>query len=298
MRPITPPLRLPLFVSGTKPEWMTKALGSVADALILDLEDSVPSVEKAGARGAVAEVLARPPQGPALFVRINDLSTSLALADLQAVVGAGLKGIMIPKVGGPADIHVVDRILGWLEALAGLPPGEILILPTLETAYAMCFAYDIALASPRVAYVGGLAVRGGDVEEALGYRWSREGWESLSHRSQILMQVRAAGVVNPVSGLWTETGDLDGLRGFAEQSRDLGYEGLLVIHPSHVAVVNAVFSPSEEEAKRYRQIVDAVEAAERTGVAAVSHDGHMIDTAMARRAAGWLARRASDNAGH
>lgn len=129
--------------------------------------------------------------------------------------------------------------------------------------------------------LGGLAAKGGDVERNVGYRSTKEGRETLTFRAQALLDARAAGVPNPVTGLWTDLRDLDGLRRFTEESRALGYEGMMVIHPSHAAVVNEVFTPSPEELAYYEGLVAAAdEALSRSGISAITFQGEMIDTAM------------------
>jgi citrate lyase subunit beta/citryl-CoA lyase len=154
-------------------------------------------------------------------------------------------------------------------------------------------AYDIAGASERTAYLGALTAPGGDVERAVGYRWSPDGTETLALRSRVLLDVRAAGSQNPVTGLWTRIADLDGLRAFAEQCRGLGYEGMMAIHPAHVPVINDVFSPAPDELLRLARLVATVEAAQAHGRGAVSFDGEMVDEAMAATARRVLARQQS-----
>ncbi|MET8870144.1 CoA ester lyase [Nonomuraea sp. NPDC004580] len=284
-----PPLRSMLFVPGTKVEWLAKAAAAGADAAVLDLEDAVPAAEKGAARERVAEAVARASGDMAIFVRINPLDGWPAVEDLRAVTRPGLAGVLLPKVGGPADVVLADRMLTWCERERGLPAGQVALVPLLESAAALRGAYEIGRAAPRVAYLGAVTGRGGDVERAVGYRWSPSGRETLELRSRVLLDVRAAGVPCPVAGLWTTVGDLDGLRAFAEQNRALGYEGMLAIHPSHVPVINEVFSPSPEELARYARLIAAVKEAQARGAGAVTFEGEMVDEAMAARARGVIA---------
>ncbi|MFI7700515.1 HpcH/HpaI aldolase/citrate lyase family protein [Nonomuraea sp. NPDC049480] len=287
-----PPLRSLLFVPGTRTEWLAKAQAAGADAAILDLEDAVPPAEKAAARARVAGAVAAFAGDMALFVRINPLEDWAAAEDLRAVTHARLAGVVVPKIAGTADVRLADRLLTWCEREHGLPEGRIALVPLLESAAALREAYDIARAASRVAYLGAVTGRAGDVERAIGYRWSREGVETLALRSRVLLDVRAAGTPCPVAGLWTPIGDLDGLRAFAEQNRSLGYEGMIAIHPSHVPVINEVFSPGPEELARYERLIAAVEAAQARGAGAIAFEGEMVDEAMAARA-----RAALDRAG-
>jgi citrate lyase subunit beta/citryl-CoA lyase len=281
---LVPVLRSQLYVPGNRPEWMRRALTSGADGLILDLEDAVPAAERPHARRCIREFLDEADPGRPVFVRVNSLETESFLADLEAVVRPRLAGVVVPKVSSASDVRFADRTLSWLEERNGLALGTVLVTPLLETAAGMRSAYAIGCASPRIAYMGGLGVKGGDVERALGYRWSKAGLETLAMRSQILLDVRAAGVPHPLTGVWTDIQDLDGLRAFAEQGRDLGYEGMTAIHPGHIATINEVFSVSSDEVDYYRRLIAALEEAAAAGRAAVRFEGELIDTAMVRTA--------------
>jgi citrate lyase subunit beta/citryl-CoA lyase len=286
------PTRSQLYVPGHRQAWFAKALRSGADALILDLEDAVPADSKVQARRTSAEFVAarRGEPGPVLLVRVNAATTAEHLDDVLAMVEAGADGIVLPKVCGPDDIVANDRLLGLAERRDGRPVGGTLIVPVLETAAGIRAAHAIGLASPRIAYLGGLTARGGDIEGAVGFRWSPGGDETLTLRAQVLLDARAAGVPHPVTGMWTDVEDVDGLAAFARQSRDLGYAGMTVIHPSHVPVVNAAFDPSPEELDRDRRLLEAMRRAEEDGTAAVRFEGHMVDIAMVRTAQERLAR--------
>lgn len=282
--PAVPPARSLLFVPGSRGDLVPKAVASGADAVILDLEDSVPVEAKARARAQIADYLTGEPDPPVpVLVRINALDGPDALADLRAVVRRGLAGIVVPKAERATDVATVDRVLGWLEAEASseVPMEPVLVLPTIETALGIRSAFDLASASDRTAYMGGIATRGGDVERSVGFRWSPHGAESLTLRGSVLLDIRAAGRPCPVSGMWADVKDLDGLRSFARENRRLGYEGQLCIHPSHVAVINEEFTPTEAELDRDEALVAAMETAAAEGAGAVVFDGTMVDEAMA-----------------
>ncbi|WP_030230521.1 MULTISPECIES: HpcH/HpaI aldolase/citrate lyase family protein [unclassified Streptomyces] len=288
-----PPLRSLLFVPGHRTDWLPKARAAGADAAILDLEDAVPAPDKPLARARVAEALAESAEQRAampLFVRVNPLDDWAAADELRTVVRPGLAGIVLPKVHTAADIRLADRLIDWCERDHGMPPGTTALVPLLESARALRDAYDIAATAPRVAYAGALTAPGGDVERAVGYRWSPQGAETLALRSRVLLDVRAAGAPYPVTGLWTDIADLTGLRAFAEQNRSLGYDGMMAIHPAHVPVINEVFAPGTEELDRCARLVAAVESAQRDGVGALTFEGRMVDEAMAETARAVLAR--------
>lgn len=245
---------------------------------------------KSAARAQVAEAVATWTGDMALFVRINPLDGWAAAEDLRAVTHSRLHGVVLPKVGEPADVLLADRMLTWCEREHGLTEGRIALVPLLESALALRAAYDIATASPRAAYLGAVTGKGGDVERAIGYRWTPSGTETLALRSRVLLDVRAAGAPCPVAGLWTTIGDLDGLRAFAEQNRSLGYEGMMAIHPSHIPVINEAFSPGPEDLARYARLIATVEEAQARGAGAITFEGEMVDEAMAARARAALHR--------
>ncbi len=177
------------------------------------------------------------------------------------------------------DVVASDEALTRAERAAGVALGRTLVMPLVESANAIRTAFEIASASPRVAYMGGATSRGGDLARSLGYRFSAEGRETLFLRSKVLVDVRAAGIANPISGLWGRVDDLDGLRALAEEARDLGYEGFMAIHPSQLPIINAVFSPSDEEIREWRSILAAMEQAEAEGRGAIRLDGRLVDAA-------------------
>ena len=285
------PIRSLLFVPGNREAWIHKALDSEADALVLDLESAIPRGEAEVARARCASVLGEPRSGrPVCMVRVCEAGSAEQERDLAAVVGPGLHGVMLPQVRGVDDVVATDAALSRAERAADLPPGQTLLMPLVETAQAVRSAYEIARASERVAYMGGATSRGGDLARSLGYRWTPEGRETLFLRSKVLVDVRAAGVTNPLSGLWGAVEDLEGLRAFARQSRELGYEGLMVIHPSPLAIVNEVFSPAEAEIAEWRRIIEALQAAQEQGRGAIRLEGRLIDAAHGVTARQGLAR--------
>ena len=274
------PIRSELFVPGNKEDWMRKAPRYGADALILDLEDSVPPDQKPAARESVGRLVQElGAAGQTIVVRVNRLETGLAGDDLEAVVGPHLYCILLPKVAGPADVVEVDTLLRHFERRKGLEIGRIFIDPALETAAGIRQSWEIATASPRVAHMGASGGKGGDTARSLGFQWTPEGMETLFIRSKVLVDVRAAGVPYPMSGGWMDIHDRDGLRAAARQAKQLGYTGMHLIHPSHVPVVNEVFTPTAAEVAHYRGLIAAMEAQRTQGGAAVTFGGDMVDIA-------------------
>jgi citrate lyase subunit beta/citryl-CoA lyase len=274
------PLRSILFVPGNKEDWMRKAPKYKADALILDLEDSVPDEHKTESRVLVRKMIEElGAAGQTLFVRVNRLETGLTGEDLEAITCPYLYGVLLPKVQVPSDVVEVDILLKFFEQKAGMTIGSVCIEPSLETAPGIRHAYEIALASERVAHMGGSGGKNGDTARSIGFQWTLEGMETLFIKSKVLVDSRAAGVQYPVSGGWMDIHNLDGLRQLATRLRQLGYTGMHLIHPSHVPVVNEVFTPSAKEIASWQGIIKAMEERRKEGSAAVTFDGDMVDVA-------------------
>jgi citrate lyase subunit beta/citryl-CoA lyase len=287
------PYRSILFVPGHKPQWIDKALASGADCVVLDLEDSVPSDRKAAARETVAAsiraVRERDPR-VGLFVRVNPLDTRLTGADLEAVVVPGLTGVFAPKINTATDVLRYDALLDHFEARNGVQGLEYIV--PVEMVAAIQNAREIATASPRVGAMIGPTAEHADIARAVGYRWTPEGEETLYLRSRVLLACREAGI-QALTGLWERLDDLVGLKTFAEKGRQLGFRGMIAIHPSHVPVVNEAFTPTLDEVDFHEGLLTAYEAAAAQGSGAVRYRGVHIDKAHVDTARDWLAHARS-----
>jgi citrate lyase subunit beta / citryl-CoA lyase len=275
------PIRSALFVPGNREDRIKKAPKFAADALILDLEDAVALPDKANSRGIVRRMVEElGSEGQTIFVRVNDFETGLTWADLDAVVCKELYCVMLPKVTGPEDVQRCDTILEFLERKHGIEPGTVLIDPVLETAQGMRQAYEVAIASPRVAHLGGITGKDGDIARAIGFQWTPEGHEAFYYISKVLLDARAANIAYPIGGRgWWDIQDLEGLRAEAIRTRQFGYNGMLLIHPSHVAIVNEVFTPTTDQISGWKELIAAVEKCESEGSSVIIHNGNMVDTA-------------------
>jgi len=285
-------MRSLLFVPGDAPAKMDKARASGADALILDLEDSVAPERKAEARLATAAFLASAPRGGAqrLFVRVNPLDGPFIDLDLDAVIAARPDALVLPKACGGTDVMHLGAKLATREAMADLPEGSVGILAiATETAAALFQMGTYAGASRRLI---GLAWGGEDLSAALGAEMNRAPDGSYAEpyrlaRTLTLAGAAAAGVI-PVDSVYTAFRDLDGLRAEAEAARRDGFTAKMAIHPAQVPVINAVFTPSPEAVARARAVVAAFAAAPGAGV--VGLDGEMLDRPHLVRAERVLAR--------
>jgi len=277
------PIRSFLFVPGNKSGWIEKSVHSGADALILDLEDSVPAANKAEARQIVASKLDwLGEQKPRIWVRINRSPHLYDFDDILAVVSPRVEGIVISKPCGPEDIHTVSSMLSEAEYRQGVELGHTRVLPLLETARALQYAYEIALCE-RVPAIVGATAKNADVARALKTVWSLDGRETQYLKSRVVMAARAAGKL-PIGGVWQQVHDLDGLQVSAEKDRQLGMSGELVLHPSNVEIVNRTYSPSAEEVAFYEGMIAALERAQAEGRASCIYDGEHIDIAHAKTA--------------
>jgi citrate lyase subunit beta/citryl-CoA lyase len=281
-----PPLRSLLFVPGHREEWVAKAVAAGADGVLLDLQDAVPPEEKARARSVVAATVGQV-ERPVL-VRVAPVGSPEHAPDLDAAARPGLGGVVVPLVAGPDDVRAVAQRLEELERARGMGIGSTVVMPLVETARASRLAFEVATASRRVAYMGGGTAPDGDMAHDIGFQWTPAGMETLFLRSWVLMNVRAAAVPFPLTGIWPVVDDLDGLRAFAVQGRALGYTGMMAIHPSHVAIINEVFTPSPEDITRWQGTINAVES----GAGAARLRGMMVDAAHARTARDALAAAA------
>ncbi len=305
-RPFTRPLRSLVFAPGDDAEALATTAASGADAMVVDLEEPrTPYSEPDRERGReVAREFfdSRDPDAlPWLFARVQPPSTGMTLRDLAAVMSPALKGILLPKIESPADVHAADALLTCAEVEHGLPRGSLLIYPILETANAIRLAYEIAMASPRVGYMGGAISRFGDIHQAIGFRWTAAGEETLFLRSKVLVDARAADIRYPISGMWGgRIDDVDGLRDFATGLRNLGYYGMMLGHAGHVPLVHEVFSPTAEELGYWQELDALATAAEveqaESGGDKILHgepgqgEGHVVHIAhvgSARRNLAW-----------
>jgi citrate lyase subunit beta / citryl-CoA lyase len=286
-----------LFVPGHRPSWVDKAIDAGADCVVLDLEDSVPEAEKANARAIVADSIRRirvTNDEVGLFVRVNPLATKLTGGDLEEVVVPGLNGIFAPKIEQATDVLQYDALLDHFEARNGVEGLEYIV--PVETVQAIQNCREVALASPRVGAMIGPSAEHADIARAVGYEWTPEGLETLYLRSRVLLACREAGI-HALTGLWEDLENLEGLRDFATRGRQLGFRGMIAIHPKHVETVNDVFSPSDEDIAFYGGMVEAYEAAAANGTGALRYRGLHIDKAHYDKAVEWLDRAAQLTSG-
>ncbi len=267
-------LRSLLFVPADSEKKLAKAKSSPADALILDLEDSVAPENRAKARGLAREFL-KEEHRPAIWVRINPVGSDDFVADMQAVVAGAPAGLVVPKPAGPQDLLTLDAHLIALETQAGLPPRSIALLPVAtETPTAVLSLQDYRSPPPRLAAMSWGAE---DLAAALGAAANRDeaGAFLFIHkmvRALVLLAAKAAGV-EAIETLHADFRDTLGLERAARLAQREGFTGMLAIHPDQVAPINAAFTPSVADVAHAQKVV----AAFASGAGVASLDGKMLD---------------------
>jgi citrate lyase subunit beta/citryl-CoA lyase len=284
-------LRSPLFVPGNNAKMLEKALGLKPDALVPDMEDSVPAGEKANARETVRAFLPRlRATGIPVIPRVNALDTEWIEADLAAVVGPDIFGVSVGKVRSAGDVSAISLLIGDLEARAKVGVGTLRLLPWIETAAAIVNVSAICGASDRIV---GVAFGGEDFTNDLGIERLEDESQVGYARQALCVAARAAHVL-ALDTPYFKLRNPDGLRDNALQAKSIGFKGKFAIHPEQIDTLNECFSPSAQEIAHAERVVAAFEEAERRGRASTSLDGWVIDVPVVKRARALLelARRA------
>ena len=277
-----------LFAPGNVPRRVEKALGLDADAVIVDLEDSVATSDKAATRAPVAEALSRPRRARG-YVRVNAASTRFCYDDLVATVQRGIDGVFLPKVESAAELHAVDWLIANLERSRGIVEGSLDLVPMIETAAGVQRIDRILQARSLRTYkapwrVKRVAFGAADYANDVGLSPTLEEAELTDARSRVVLSSRAAGIENPLDSPWFHLRELEAFRRALERSRRMGFQGRCCIHPDQIEAVNAAYLPSSEEVARAERIVAAFKEAEAKGAAAIQVDGQMIDYPVVYRA--------------
>jgi citrate lyase subunit beta/citryl-CoA lyase len=274
-------LRSLLFVPGNQATMLEKAMGFAPDALVPDLEDSVPVDEKAHAREVTAAFLPRLAQlGSLLIPRVNSLDTGWLEDDLAALVGPHVYGVSVGKINTPKDVQVISDMIARLEQQADVPAGQVKLLLWIETAMAIVHCYEICTASPRIV---GVAFGAEDLTNDMGIERSSDDSEVAVPRSIMCVAARAADVL-ALDTPYFAFRDPEGLQQNALASKKIGFKGKFAIHPAQIETINAAFSPSSADIETARRVVAAFEEAERAGRGSTSLDGKVVDVPVVKRA--------------
>jgi citrate lyase subunit beta/citryl-CoA lyase len=285
-------MRSLLFVPADGGSKLDKAMASGADAVIIDLEDSITPERKTFARTATLEFLKQASgtkQRPRLLVRINGLDTGMTDADLDAIVLGQPDAIVFPKAEGVTSVVHLDAKLTTREAIAGLPEGQIKILAqAVETAAGLFAAGTFRAASERLI---GLTWGPEDLSAELGATANRDAQGHLTEPYRLARSVclyaAAAAKLPAIETVYVDFRNSNGLRRDTEAARRDGFTGRLAIHPAQVPVINEVFTPTAAEIEKAKAVVAAFAA--QPGLGAVGIDGKMYDRPHLVRAQALLA---------
>ena len=277
-----------LFTPANQPRRVEKALGLDADAVILDLEDSVAPSDKAASRPAVVAALS-PERRCLLYVRCNAPSTPWCYADLVHTVRKGLDGVVVPKIESAADLHAIDWLLANLEREQGISEGSLDLMPQIETAAGVQRVDRILQARSLRPYAGPWRVKrlcfgAADYANDLGLSPTLDELELADARARIVLASRAAGVEAPIDSPWFHFKESAAFARALERSRRSGFQGRCCVHPDQIAPVNQAYMPGPDEVASAERIVAAFAEAEKRGAAAIQVDGQMIDYPIANRA--------------
>ena len=278
-----------LYVPVINPRFVEKAAGSGADAVILDLEDSVPPADKERARTLIPEASGQAARGGAeILVRVNR-PWRLLVRDLEAAVIRGVAALALPKVESAEHVQAIAEIVDELESERGLPQGSTRFLAMVETASGFFRMEAIARSHPRLA---GITIGAEDLALSVGMVPEPEGL--FYPNQQMVIAARAAGIL-PLGFIGTvaDYKDLAAFRATVHRSRKLGFLGAACIHPSQIPILNEAFPPSADEVRRSERMVAAYDAAMAAGRGAVEFEGKMIDIPVVERAKQILERAAA-----
>jgi citrate lyase subunit beta / citryl-CoA lyase len=274
-------LRSFLFVPGTRTNLVPKALATGADAVILDLEDSVPPAQKEEARKLVSIELAQSPER-LTFLRINHPRFGNLDKDLAVLAPHGAQAVMVPKVEHARDIEEVDARLAAHELDAGLQGGAISMVVVIESSVGLRNLFDTVSHTKRVRGAALATAEEGDFMCDIGGRWTATG-EALTYaRGKFVCDARAARMAWLVDGAFMQLTDEAALECESRLARTHGFNGKVAVHPGQVKPINRVFSPTDAEVERAQKLIDAFRAAESQGRGAIQFQGMMVDYANVR----------------
>jgi citrate lyase subunit beta/citryl-CoA lyase len=280
------------FVPGGQHRMLEKALLLPADGLILDLEDAVPPDLKAVTRPIVREWLGRDFGGRERWVRMNPIATALGRDDLAETIGGRPTGYVVPKPRHAGDVREIAQILDGLEHRHGIPHGSTrLVLIATETPEGLLNIREVSVASPRIVTISwGIE----DLGAAMGLprvRDERGKYLDIPRYARTMCAIAASAAgVDALDTVYTDIADLEGLRRECEDGVAMGFSGKISIHPSQIAVINEVFTPSKDALAEARELVAAFADHAARGAYAFRFKGQMVDAPHLMRAKKLIAR--------
>jgi citrate lyase subunit beta/citryl-CoA lyase len=276
-------IRTALFVPGNRPDRVDKAVRTAADVVIIDLEDAVPYSQKKETRPVVREKILDYQERPVL-VRVNALNTEFFEEDLEEVVVAGLACIIVPKVETAAQIQEINQSLLKVEKNKKIRPGSVSIIPLIESALAVENVFQIVSQRTDPQRLFTVAFGAADLALDMGLVITKTGEELIYPRARIAVACRAAGVEPPLdTPFMIDLKDREALEADAKRARQLGFQGKLCIHPNQIDICNRLFSPTKGDIEYAQKVIQAFDAAEAGGTAAILVEGEFIDYPMVER---------------
>lgn len=270
-----------LFVPGANAAMISNSFIYPADALMFDLEDSVALREKDAARRLVYHALQHPLyKDIETIVRVNALDSEFGIADLEAVVRAGVDIVRLPKTDTADDVIAMEKEIARIELECGREPGSTGMLAAIESARGITQANAIATASPRLI---GIALGAEDYVRNLRTERSGAGTELLFARCSILQAARSAGI-QAFDTVYSDANNEEGFLREAEHIKQLGFDGKSLINPRQIDLLHNLYAPTQKEVDHATLVVEAAEAAAREGLGVVSLNGKMVDSPVIERA--------------
>jgi citrate lyase subunit beta/citryl-CoA lyase len=258
---------------------LDKARTAGADAVVLDLEDSVPVGEKEAARTTVRRALEAGSYAPQVILRVNGFATGLTEGDLKGAFGPGVTGICLPRAEGAADTLRLAALITEVEQIHRRDTGTVSMVAMIETARGVLQAFELA---DRCQRVRALCLNADDLVGDLSAADTQAARE-LEHAREHLVLAARATAVWAIDTAWADLGDMEGLRAEAQRARESGFSGKLIIHPDQAKPVHEAFAPTTGQVAHARRVLEAFDAARKRGGGVISLDGYMLHaTAVAR----------------
>lgn len=274
-------LRSILFMPGSVEKVLKKAGDVNSDAVVFDLEDSVPLHGKEKARLQIKQTLdSLGDTKKRYYLRVNALPTGLLRDDCEAVLHPRLNGLMIPKVEDAEEIKEIEGIIDEIGAQKSLDTTDLKLHITFETAKGVNNAQQVLKASKKLEAV---AFGAEDFTLDIGAKRTTEGWELFYTRAKLLVDAKAAGAL-AIDTVFSDLNDEEGLYADAKRANELGFDGKYLIHPRQIEVVNRVFTPTPEEIEFAKKVDAAFKEAQEKGEGAIAVDGKMVDPPVVEKA--------------
>ncbi len=274
-------MRSLMFVPAHNQKLLDSSLRRDADVLLLDIEDSVPVTDKQTARDNIKEFVKRPEAcGKVIFPRVNDRESGELLKDLCQLTIPGITGFMYPKSIKEEDVYFVGKLLETIEYEKNIPVGTFKLIPLIETAGAVVNIKEICTACTRVVAV---AFGCEDYVTDLGGKHDPDGQSIFYARNAIVNAARSAGII-PIDTVHIKVHDLEDLERNLIIAKNLGFEGMLVLNPKELPLVNSYFSPSADEVKWATEMVELAEEAVKEGKGVAVKDNKFIGPPMLKMA--------------